>query len=120
MQDQGVELAVQEIVVQFRGKYGLKTDFSLPKKPVPQIDEQMVTAVCRILTEALNNIVKHAPAATATVALECHNEELTLTISDNGPGNPFAENSFSELVRQGHLGIVGMYEWAKLVNGRLH
>ena len=119
MQDQGVELAVQEIVVQFRGKYGLKTDFSLPKKPVPQIDEQVVTAVCRILTEALNNIVKHAPAATATVALECNNEELTLTIADDGPGNPLAESSFSELVRHGHLGIVGMYEWAKLVNGRL-
>ena len=119
MQDQGVELAVQEIIVQFRGKYGLKTEFSLPKSPVGQIDEQMITAVCRILTEALNNIVKHAPAATATVALECTKEDLTLTITDNGPGNPFAESSFSELMRQGHLGIVGMYEWAKMVNGRL-
>lgn len=119
MQDQGIELAVQEIIVQFRGKYGLKTGFSLPKKPVPQIDEQLLTAVCRILTEALNNIVKHAPDATATVVLECTQEELTLTIADNGPGNPLAQSSFAELVRQGHLGIVGMYEWAKLVNGRL-
>ena len=119
MQDQGVELAVQEVVVQFRGKYGLKTDFSLPKASVGPIDEQLVTAVCRILTEALNNIVKHAPTAEATVALNCTSDELTLTITDNGPGNPFAESSFSELVRQGHLGIVGMYEWAKLVDGHM-
>lgn len=119
MQEQGIELAVQEIVVQFRGKYGLKTAVSLPQTPVGKLDDQLVTAVCRILTEALNNIVKHTPAATADVSLDYAQEELTLIIADNGPGNLFAESSFSELMRQGHLGIVGMHEWARLVGGRL-
>lgn len=27
--------------------------------------------------------------------------------------------SYTELLRQGHLGLVGMYEWAQYVNGNL-
>lgn len=122
MQDQGIELAIQEIMVQFRANYGLKTVVSLPKTGLFQagmLNDQQVTAVCRILTEALNNVVKHAPSAMATVSLDCVQDELILSIKDNGPGNAFAESSFSELMRQGHLGIVGMYEWARLVGGRL-
>lgn len=122
MQEQGIELAIQEIVAQFQTKYGVQTAVTIApqlQRCITWVSDQQVTAVCRILTEALNNVMKHAPGASVTVALACVQNQLELSIQDNGPGTLFMHRSFSELMRQGHMGIVGMYEWARVVDGQL-
>lgn len=119
--EQGIELAVREIANHFHDAYGLATAVSIHNdSQSATVDHELATAVCRILTEALHNILKHAPEAQAKIALSLSQEELKLMVADDGPGAGLNGQSVSELIRQHHLGIVGMHEWARLVDGVLH
>lgn len=122
MQEQGIDLAILEIAAQFQTKYALQTAVSLQpdiQNCITLFNDQQVTAICRILTEALNNVVKHAPEATVSITLAYAENHLELSIIDDGPGSSLVYSSFSELMRQGHMGIVSMHEWARLAGGRL-
>ncbi|HEX5641825.1 MAG TPA: ATP-binding protein, partial [Thermoleophilia bacterium] len=71
-------------------------------------------ATFRIAQEALNNVVRHAHAATAQVELELGSRGLRLTIADDGCGfDPGCA------VDPTHLGLVSMRERAAEVGGRL-
>lgn len=71
-------------------------------------------ATFRIAQEALNNVVRHAHAATAQVTLELGSRGLRLTIADDGCGfDPGCA------VDPSHLGLVSMRERAADVGARL-
>ncbi len=75
-------------------------------------------ALFRICQEALQNIRKHAGATEVAVRLEFTDNEVQMRITDNGRG--FALPRFPSTVpRKGRLGLVGMRERARLVNGSL-
>ena len=67
----------------------------------------------RIVQEALTNVAKHAPAAHAWLEVAHGPSELTITVTDDGPGlsQPAAPSS--------GLGIVGMRERAAMLGGQL-
>jgi signal transduction histidine kinase len=65
----------------------------------------------RIIQEALTNVRRHAPGATAEVRVRFSGGILRISVTDTGPGpDPQA--------RQGH-GLVGMRERAAMIGGRL-
>ena len=71
-------------------------------------------AVFRIAQEALNNVVRHAHAATAWVELELGSWGLRLVVGDDGRGfDP------GRRVDPSHLGLVSMRERAADVGARL-
>lgn len=118
--DQGMQLTVQEIAREFEEKHGL--DISLILDHYPQSADvhsngATAIAVSRILSEALKNVVKHTPDASVWVQLYAGEENLYLSVADNGPGVP--DLSLSELIRKKHLGIVGMHEAARYAGGHL-
>jgi len=119
--EQGLLLALQEIIRYFRDVHGLhiQTESNFSKEIIDSISENILFASGYILTEALNNVVKHTPDSSVTIRLSIVDHFLRLQIQDNGPGSPIIEQSFTELVRQHHLGIVGMYEWAYMVGGEM-
>ncbi len=132
IQDHGVALAAGEIVARFADEHSLAVtlDAALPDDPPALYAPTLTTAVSHILTEALNNAIKHAPGATARVALACPApDRLRLTVDDDGNstvrnpqsaiGPPPYTLSYSELLRRGHLGLVGMHEWAHSAGGEL-
>jgi signal transduction histidine kinase len=67
----------------------------------------------RITQEALTNVMKHAPGARARVRLEHGPEQLTITVTDDGPGPPDAAG------RTGGFGLAGMRERAAMLGGTL-
>ena len=67
----------------------------------------------RIAQEALTNVVKHAPAAHARLEVTHSQSELTITVTDDGPGEP------EHGARSPGLGIVGMRERATMLDGQL-
>ena len=67
----------------------------------------------RIAQEALTNVVKHAGAAHAWVEVAHGHSELTITVTDDGPG-PAQPPSGPP-----GLGIVGMRERAAMLGGQL-
>jgi two-component system sensor histidine kinase DegS len=72
----------------------------------------------RIAQEAANNIRKHAGATRVTIRVAGGDDRITMTVTDDGRGfevPPRAE----DMVRDGRLGLMGMYERARLLNGSL-
>ncbi|MCP5097396.1 MAG: GAF domain-containing protein [Chloroflexi bacterium] len=118
--EQGVEMTIQDVVCQFENEYGLTIDARVEGDDLAQdVPEMTVTAVYRVLIESLNNVVKHARHADVNVSLRRRPQELELCVADNGPGHQLQNLSFSELLRRNHMGIVGMHEWARMVQGDL-
>ena len=77
---------------------------------LPAIDRDTEVVIYRIAQESLTNVIRHAAATRAVVALERHDGELVLTVSDDGRG-----------MRNGSTGhgIKGMHERALMIGGRL-
>ncbi len=80
--------------------------------------ETVKLAFYYILTEALNNIGKHAQADQVRVTLTC-NEALFLQVKDNGRGPGAATQSLPDLILNHHIGVVDMHHWSRLVEGKL-
>lgn len=72
----------------------------------------------RIAQEALSNIRKHSHASSATVKFEFNGNKVKMTISDDGQGFE-PPSKVESLASNGKLGIIGMYERARLLNGSL-
>lgn len=81
------------------------------------VSEKALT-VYRIAQEALHNVVRHAGATQARVRLKFAPSKIRLTISDNGRGFE-APTALRELAARGKLGLIGMQERARLLDGRL-
>ncbi len=79
----------------------------------PPLPEGVHLVFYRVTQEALNNIVKHAHAATAQVELTGSADSTELTVADDGRGfDP-------EVIVQDRLGIVSMRERAAAVGATL-
>jgi len=68
----------------------------------------------RIAQEALTNIRRHAEASRAVVKVEFVDNCITMTVSDNGKGFELPEK-IADLASAERLGILGMYERARLL-----
>lgn len=71
----------------------------------------------RILQEALLNVERHAQARQVRVRLVRVDDEIELTVRDDGVG--FVPRDLGALQSGGHYGIVGMSERARTVRGHL-
>jgi two-component system sensor histidine kinase DegS len=72
----------------------------------------------RIVQEALSNIRRHSEASHATVQIGFHLGRVQVTVQDDGVGFD-APTRMDELVLTGKLGLVGMYERARMLGGTL-
>jgi PAS domain S-box-containing protein len=81
----GIKTAISEQALEFENYTGVECHTSLPDEDLtyaPQLD----IALYRMVQESLNNIAKHAHATRADVILDDTDENVTLTIRDNGVG----------------------------------
>ncbi|MBI1298943.1 GAF domain-containing protein [bacterium] len=118
--DLGVELTVQEVIEKAAQHLKVPISLEVTVPPDLSISSAGVTAIYHILTEALNNIHRHAGASAVTVSLaQPDAEHLHLLIRDNGRGFVITHTSLSELLRSRRFGLVGMHEWARLAHGVL-
>jgi two-component system nitrate/nitrite sensor histidine kinase NarX len=87
------------------------------ERPVPacRLSGPALTAVVRVLNEALANVQRHAQIDAATIRMTARSDGLIVTISDAGVGLP------GELPRpgDGHFGVAIMRERARSVGGSL-
>jgi len=82
------------------------------------LSEQVRIVLFRIYQETLNNVVRHAQAATVWVRFILNEEHATLEIQDDGAGFELP-NRWITFARQGHLGLVGAMERARDIGGSL-
>lgn len=83
----GIKAAITELAEEFQNYSGVLCRASLPDETLsyaPQID----IALYRMVQEALNNIAKHAHARAVDVVLDDVDDEIHLTVRDDGVGMP--------------------------------
>ena len=83
-----------------------------------RLDLMIETACFRVAQEALTNVVKHAKARTVIVELTRNDQQLHLSVLDDGVGFDVASLR-EQAVRGASLGLLSMEERATLAGGGL-
>ncbi|HVF97335.1 MAG TPA: PAS domain S-box protein, partial [Flavisolibacter sp.] len=108
----GLTEALKELIDNIR----LARDFSVDFKTPPALDEStnanQKLALYRIVQEQLNNIIKYAKASAIAVQVAVTNNEVDLTISDNGKG-------FNPLNVEKGLGLNNITNRTEALGGRV-
>jgi PAS domain S-box-containing protein len=110
----GLIPSIEWLAEEFEHKTGIKCKLEI--RVVDQMFEKTLSnAYFRICQEALTNIVKHAEASSVVIQVIQAQDQLSLTIADNGKGivSEKLENPFS-------MGLLGMRERANLIGAQLH
>ncbi|GGU54693.1 sensor histidine kinase [Lentzea flava] len=71
-------------------------------------------AIYRTIQEALTNVRKHAPGASATIDISHDDTDLTVTVTNTPPTRP------DLALPSARHGLVGLHERAALLGGKLH
>jgi signal transduction histidine kinase len=113
LDDIGLVAAMRWQARQFQTQAGIvcQCDFRLEEV---DLDQQQSTAIFRVFQEALTNVLRHAEATKIDINLEKEDNELVLTISDNGRGITADERS-----ERLSLGLLGMRERVNLIGGTI-
>ena len=81
-----------------------------------RLDPVVETALFRVAQQALANVVDHAGATHALVAIECSASGVTLRVSDDGRG--FDPDHVQVLADIAHFGLIAMRERVEALGGR--
>ena len=84
------------------------------RRLVPEVEVMLF----RIAQEAATNIRRHAQASMAELVIEFCDSKVRLSVKDNGNGFNVPQNT-EDLASTGKLGLVGMHERTKLLDGKL-
>ena len=114
LDDLGVVASLRALCQEFSERApGVAVEFSEVVMPA-SLPREVASCVYRIAQQALENVAEHARAKHVSVALALQKGNVLLTIADDGAGfDPAAVKS------RGGLGLIGMEERARLVNGKL-
>jgi signal transduction histidine kinase len=110
LDDLGLVTAIREEARLFEARSGIECDVSVIGA-VPE-DAETVTAIYRIVQEALTNVARHANATRTELRLRERGDELLLEIRDDGLGVT-TEQMDDPL----SLGLIGIRERAALIGG---
>nr|BFF04039.1 hypothetical protein GCM10020241_57140 [Streptoalloteichus tenebrarius] len=92
---------------------GVPVELTLGALPDP-VPAPLATAAYRTVQEALTNVRKHAPGATASVLLDVREDHLTVEVRN---GNPSTTAPPPPAFPSGGHGLVGLRERAELLGG---
>lgn len=109
----GLGAAVKSLCAELKESGKLQIEFQQARVPA-SLPQDVTLCVFRIAQEALRNSIKHSGAQAIEVLLEKSNNEIHLSVYDNGCGF----DPESELTKKG-LGFISMRERLRLVDGHL-
>jgi signal transduction histidine kinase len=97
---------------------GLPIEFTADPELERELPADVEIACFRVAQEALTNIMRHAQAEHVSLALEREEDQLTLTVRDDGVGFDVA-GALRRSERGYSIGLLGMQERAHLVGGEI-
>jgi PAS domain S-box-containing protein len=107
----GLLAAIEWLVNDVRRRFGLAIDLHIEGKEA-EFQASAATSIFRIVQEALTNVVRHAEASEARIAICCDETRCTLSIEDDGRGaQPDAARAANT------FGLLGMGERVRQLNG---
>jgi PAS domain S-box-containing protein len=110
----GLVPTVRQEMRRFEMRTGIRCEASLPEQ-LPDLKPEMATALYRIWQEAMTNVQRHSKASRVAVRIAIASGRITLQVEDDGQGfDPVAVSSPHA------LGLLGMVERAKMLDGHVH
>ena len=113
LDDLGLVASLRALCKEFSERESIAVEFDSGVLP-GSIPREIVSCFYRVAQESLQNIAKHASAKHVSVVLTLRKATVLLTIADDGAG--FDQEAVKG---RGRLGLIGMEERARLVNGKL-
>jgi signal transduction histidine kinase len=117
LDDLGLKMAIDWYAKDQLAKRGLEVRLELDGLD-RELTPALETVLFRIAQEALNNVVKHSGASSATVRLTANRSAVVLEVEDDGLGFD-AERALDQGGIAHSLGLHGMIERAELSGGDL-
>lgn len=109
--EMGIASALRWLGDELAQSSGVPCKVSVPKEKI-SLDGKTAITLFRIAQESLTNVVKHAQATRAMIALSLHDDRIRLSINDNGAGfDPEAPRNPDS------YGLAGMEERVRMLGG---
>jgi signal transduction histidine kinase len=106
----GLRVAMQAYCTEFTRRTHLPVIFEA-EATLPELPDAQKITLYRTLQEALTNVIKHAQASQVWVDLSLDDDQVTLTIQDNGIG--FGEEKHGS----NGIGLAGLHERITIAGG---
>ncbi|AXE94817.1 cache domain-containing protein [Paraburkholderia sp. SIMBA_050] len=117
LDDLGVAAALEQLTRELSEQSGIEIGFTqITHTHAAVLPEAVNTVLFRIAQEALTNIVRHAQASSAAMALEISNDAVTLSIADDGRG---FDVTHAFVGRRSGVGLRNMRERLEALGGNL-
>jgi two-component system sensor histidine kinase DegS len=113
----GLLTALRWLTTDITAQRGVDTKLEV-RGDARRLSPEAEVTIFRVVQEALNNVAKHSGARTARVILQFDLEKVKLVVSDDGHGFDLAKEN-EGYGRSGKIGIIGMNERARLLNGTI-
>jgi PAS domain S-box-containing protein len=112
LEEHGLVLALEELAASASSRYRITCRFVCETAPV-KVDSEVELHLYYIVQEALSNAVNHGKASTVIVTLTAHEDQLKLTVQDDGTGFQLSGKNWSG------MGIRIMRHRAKVIGATL-
>ena len=112
LKDLGLQELIHSLIDNLAHTSTIKIDFSYNIDSC-DIDEDLKLNIYRIIQEQLTNIVKHADASSANIALQANNYTINLVITDDGKG-------FDASQKRPGIGISNIINRVECFNGKIN
>ena len=113
----GLQSSLQWYLDGLTKRSGLETSLEVEPEDFPRLGAELETTIFRIVQEALTNVYRHAKARRACIRLVLTENQIVVTVCDDGKGLPDAVADF-EAAKIG-IGIAGMRQRVKELGGEL-
>lgn len=114
LDDFGLDAGLRWLAEKFGQRTRLKVDYD--SDFTGRLADETETHLFRIAQEAFTNIARHSEATVVKIRLAHRDQNIILTIEDNGKGLP---NHTGEIIYSPSLGMVGMRARARQSGGEL-
>ena len=112
LDDFGLKEALEWHGEQFQKRTGIEYNMHCEMLEWNELDKELPINLFRIFQEALTNVMRHAQATLVEVELKQSEQEILLSVCDNGIG-------VQQAAKPGSFGMVGMRERAAQMGGQI-
>jgi signal transduction histidine kinase len=118
--EQGLSAGLEQLARQMQETYGQDVRVEVQPGIDVLLDSQTEQTLFSIATEATTNARKHSGAEIILLRTYRQAGAFVLEVYDNGAGFDVNEAIAEARQREGHLGLINLFDRASLIDGTLH